>query len=224
VASAAEYSARVWQVRDGTLLGEIPVNGAATALAFSSGGESLAVGDVAGNVFYGAPRGSDPWRSVRMPSTVVAAAFEPQSRWIATGDDTGRVQLWDSQSARPMGDAWVFEHPVTWLSFSGDGLYLAARSGHWVHRLRVDETGLTVTRSRFVTSGLDSDAVLTSPDASSIRIVGGHATGRPDVLDVDLDVAGIAAGRVEPGQFQRDWPTVLGLELDPSTGLVRNSP
>jgi hypothetical protein len=81
-----------------------------------------------------------------------------------------------------------------------------------------------VTQSRFVTPGLDSDAVLRSPDASSIRIVGGHATGRPDVLDVDLDVAGIAAGRIAPGQFERDWSAVLGLELDMGTGLVRNSP
>lgn len=223
VASAAEYSARVWQVRDGALVGEVPVNGAATAVAFASGGELLAVGDSAGNVFFGAPRGSDPWRSLRMPAAVRAAAFSPDSRWLATGDASGRVQLWDTGLSLPAGDAAVFQHPIYWLAFSSDGAHVVARSGHWVHRLSFDESGLSVSESRLVEPGFDSAAVLLAPDASSLRIVGGFEAGPPTTIDVGLLEPAAGTAAPDSSVLARDWPAVLGLQLDMDTGLVREA-
>ena len=220
VASAAEYSARVWQVRDGELIGEIPVNGAATALAFSVRGESLAVGDSAGNVFFGAPRGTDPWRSVRMASGVRALDFSADSRWLIAGDSMGRVQLWDAEAALASGDAVPFAHAVNWLRFSADGQSALVRSGPWIHRLKLDD--LSVAATRFIGAMLDGDAVVLGPSASSLRLVGGFSSGSTRASDVDLERPALRP--LSSQDLDRDWQAMLGLELDPATGSIRNLP
>ena len=220
IASAAEYSARVWQVRDGELIGEIPVNGAATALAFSMRGESLAVGDSAGNVFFGAPRGTDPWRSVRMAAGVQSLDFSADSRWLIAGDSLGRVQLWDAEAGIARGNTVSFEYAITWLRFSADGQTALVRSGPWIHRLELDD--LSVSATRFIGPMLDGDAVALEPSASSLRLVGGFGSGGMRSSDIDLDTPGPTP--LSAADLDRDWRIILGLELNPATGIIRDFP
>lgn len=220
IASAAEYSARVWQVRDGELIGEIPVNGAATALAFAGDGEWLAVGDSAGNVFFGAPSSAEPWRSVRMGASVSSVGFSRDSRQLLTGDASGRLQLFDTATVSAVGPALSLRHPASWLELSQDGASALVKAGPWVHR--VDLVGMTIVATRFVGPVLDGDVVALDPSGSTLRLVGGFGVGATRSVDVDLSAPMESA--LAARDLDRDWQSILGLELDMQTGAVQSVP
>ncbi len=223
VVSAAEYSARVWSARDGELVGEIPVNGAALAVAFSRQAELVAVGDSAGNIFFGAPRGAEPLLSSRAQAAIQAVAFSPDARLFATGDSGGNLQLWDVSTAAPNGEPSVFSHAVSWLDFSPDGRFVLARSGHWMHRLELTGDGLSIVNTRLLPVGLESDAVLTGPQGETVRLVDGRETGRAAFHSLDLTRPAEEPLPADSPELTRDWQAILGLTLDGRTGLVRGS-
>lgn len=223
IVSAAEYSARVWSAHDGGLAGEIPVNGSALAIALSPDAELIAVGDSAGNVFFGAPRGSQPLLSARTGAAVRAVAFSPDAALLATGDDAGNLQLRDASTALSRGAPSVFPHPVEWLDFSPDGRFVLARSGHWMHRLELTEAGLAIVDTRLLPVGLEADAVLAGTQGEAVRLVGGRETGRAAFQTLDLTRPAEPPLPDDSPQLARDWEAVLGLTLDTDTGLVRGS-
>ena len=223
IVSAAEYSARIWSAQDGELVGEIPVNGSALAVAFSPEAELVAVGDSAGNIFFGAPRGSEPLLSTRAQAAVRAIAFSPDATFFATGDSAGNLQLWDAGTASARGDPTVFPHAIEWLDFSPDTRFLLARSGHWMHRLELIGEGFAIVDTRLLPGGLNADAVLGGAQAESVRLVGGRETGRAAFLNLGLTRPADAPLPADSPQLTRDWQAILGLTLDTRTGLVRSA-
>lgn len=223
IVSAAEYSARIWSAQDGELVGEIPVNGSALAVAFSPGAELVAVGDSVGNIFFGAPMGSEPLLSTRAQSAVRSIAFSPDANLFATGDAAGTVQLWDTGAAVPYGDPRVFPHAVEWLDFSPDGRFLLARSAHWMHRLELIGEDLTVVDTRLLPGGLNADAVLGGMQAETVRLVGGPQTGHAAFVNLGLTRPAETPLPADSPELSRDWQAILGLTLDTRTGLVRGA-
>ncbi len=223
VVSAAEYSARVWSAQDGELAGEIPVNGSALAVAFSPDAELVAVGDSVGNIFFGAPRGSEPLLSSRTQGAVRAIAFSPDAVFFATGDAAGNLQLWDADTASPRGDPTVFPHALEWLDFSPDGRFLLVQSGHWMHRLELAGEDMTIVDTRLLPGGLKAAAVPGGAQAEFVRLAGGRETGRAAVLNLDLTRPAEAPLPADSPQLTRDWEAILGLRLDTRTGLVRGA-
>jgi len=223
IVSAAEYSARVWGVDNGELLGEIPVNGAALAVAFAAHGELVAVGDSAGNIFFGVPRGSEPLLSSRAQAAVQSVSFSPDMRVLATGDSEGYLQLWDVATAAPLGEAHSFGHAVSWIAFSEDGEFLFVRSGHWIHRLQLGSDGPTVVATRLVGMGLETNVILTGTRDEYLRLIGGAAEAQASFYDIALNEAVLEPLPPASPQLSRNWPSILGLTVD-SDGNARISP
>ena len=218
--SAAEYSARVWQAQTGELASEIPVDGTAMAVAFSPNADIVAVADSAGNIFFGAPQGSEPLRSARAPAAVTAITFSADSQILASGDRNGNLVLWDVLSAATAGTPYVFSEAVTWIRFTPDSNHLVVRSGPWVHELERLPSGLIVTATRMLPSRLGGDPVLTQSPAGLIVGVGGPTAGELLSHEFLLASPSLAPLPADSPLMGRNWAKILGMELDLITGKV----
>jgi WD40 repeat protein len=69
-----------------------------------------------------------PAREGRLP-TVRSVAFSPNGQWLASGDDGGRVRLWDVRTQSLKRTLPPHEASVYSVAFSPDGSILAAGSG-----------------------------------------------------------------------------------------------
>jgi hypothetical protein len=217
----AEYSARVWSVQSHELIGEVTVNGAALAVAFAGDSQTVAVGDSAGNLFFGRPEASSVLRSARAPQAVQAVAFSPDGALIASGDAGGNLQLWNTATAAPVGAAHVFRYPVFSVHFDASGRHLFVRSGHWLHRLALDDDGLALLESRLVEAGLETDTMTGGPDDGRyLRLVNGTGPGFATEYGESLQSVSGPEPRVAADQLERDWQGILALALDPDTGSV----
>ena len=214
VASAAEYSARVWRVEDGSLASEFPVNGAALAVSFSPDSGKWAVGDSAGNVYIGVPEDDEPLGSVRAQGPVHAIAFAPEGRLLVSGDETGNVEIWDTVSFASAGPRHEFAHPVRWIAFGASGSDLLIQTDHWIHRAETVDGRLTVAGSRLLEAGIAAGAAVVEPDGARVRLVGGLRAGSLAFRDVSFD--GTAAEPMPAGSplLGRDWTTALGLRIN----------
>jgi len=219
VLSAAESGAVLWSAENGELAGEISVNGAAVSVAFSPLADRWVVGDSAGNLFFGSPVDLSSTQAAKAQDAVLTIAFSPDGEVLATGDVSGRVQLWDPLGAQPLSDALVFSHPVRWVGFSEEGGFLVAQTDHWLHRLLITETGLTMDDSRLLAVGLETGAALATPRGDLLRLVGGRGLGRPMYYEVDLNMPVDEALPEGAALLSRDWSGLLGLEVD-SRGVV----
>jgi len=219
VVSAAESSATAWAALDGELAVEFPINGAALAVAIAPDSSTVAVGDSAGNVFVAEIDGASQARSGRAQAGVTALAFSPSGERLASGDRSGRVQLWNPDDARALGSPLALPHAVRWLGFSSTGNSLIAQTDHWVHRLDVDSQGPVVAASWLV--GVDVEAgVPTAPDGESLRLIGGRDLGLVDVQEISsLGMRG-TVNSADPQTLGRDWLGVLGLAIDESADVV----
>lgn len=222
IASAAEYSARVWGTDSGKLVGEVPVNGAALSVAFSPQDDTLAVGDSAGNIFFGAPRGSTPLHSTRADAAVTAVAFSGNGDVLASGDRQGDVQLWNAGDGTVLADAKSFHHAITWLGFGADGS-IFVRSGDWIHQLRADGRSLKIAASRLLPLGFDVDAVPAAPIGEQLRIFGvlGHGA---TFYTVDMNTPTAPPLAPDSQLLRRNWADILGLRFDRSTGAISTAP
>ena len=220
VASAAEYSARIWRTSDGESAGEVPVSRRALSVSFAPRSNLLGVGDEAGNVFLSMPESSTPLRSVRAAAAVRALAFAAGGELLASGDAAGHVQLWDPGVAAAVGEAHRFPHPVRWLGFSGDDRFLLAQTDHWMHRFAVGPQGLVLTDSRLLEAGMETGAALLNPEGSRLRLIGGRGTGQPQFHELDLlqpDIEPIPSDSV---LLSRDWSWILGLRVNAGGEVV----
>jgi WD40 repeat protein len=72
------------------------IRGPVHALGFSADGEMLAAASAAGEwKIYKTADGKKIAASKEPGSAIFAAAFDPQSRWLATAGADGRVRFWD---------------------------------------------------------------------------------------------------------------------------------
>jgi len=139
-------------------------------------------------------------------------AFSADGRRLASGDRSGRIQLWDPVDTRPVGGAIVLPQAVRWLGFSDDGEFLVAQTAHWVHRLHVDPVGLTIVATRLV--GIDREPGAPSvPGTDAIRIVGGRDSGVATVEEIFWDELATPSAP-DTRSIDRDWPAILGLRIN----------
>lgn len=224
VASAAEYSARVWRTEDGTLSSELSVNGTALAVAFSADSKRWAVGDSAGNVFIGTSEGSNALGSVRAQGPVRAVAFSPDGRLLASGDEIGNVELWDLDTFGAAGPRRAFAHAVRWIGFAGSASTLLVQTDHFIHRVEISGGRLTVVASRLLDVGLAAGAALASSSGEAVRLVGGLGGETLAVHDVSFDPSSIEPLAAGSPLLGRDWSAALGLRIDSDGEVVARAP
>jgi WD40 repeat protein len=236
VLSAADYSARLWSTQTGELLTNVPVDGAALSVALARDVNVIAVGDEAGNIYFGTGEGTQPLVSIRAQTAVSALALTSGGDGLLSGDAGGHLQLWDtSAAAGVVRAAYQFTDPVTWVAFGTvDGTVLA-RSGAWVHQLQLRPEGLAVSASRLLPIRLGPGPTPALGADGRVRWLAGPAVGVPVYVDLDIGapVEALTVDRLladpppedsiaaDPAVLDRDWPQILGLELDRSTGAVR---
>jgi WD40 repeat protein len=220
VMSAAEYSARVWQSQSGELVGEIPVDGAGLAVALSENADLVAVGDTAGNIFFGPPSGP-ALQSARADAAVMALAMSRDGTLMVSGDVAGNLQLWESSAAHTARASYLFPDAVSWVAFGSASDRVYAQSGAWVHELVVIPDGFAVVASRLLPIRLGPDPVATIMGDGGLRMLPGPAMG--DATYVDLTLAASSTAPQDSGSplLERNWTDILGLDLDRSTGAVR---
>jgi WD40 repeat protein/subtilisin-like proprotein convertase family protein len=220
ILSAAESSARLWNAEDGMQAAEVPVNGAALSVAFAPRADRFVVGDSVGNLFFATLTDSPPVQSSRAQDAVLTMAYSPDGSILATGDLSGRLQLWDPVTAEVLGEPWSFPHPVRWVGFSEEAGYLVAQTDHWLHRLLITEQTLSVSDSRMLEVGMEAGAALATPHGDQLRLVGGRGLGRPVYYELDLSAPAVEPLPAGAALLERDWPGLLGLELDPTGEVV----
>jgi WD40 repeat protein len=211
----------IWQAQTGDLISDIAVDGAAMAVAVSADAGLIAVGDTAGNIFFGAPRGPGPLLAARAHAAVTSLALSRDLGRIASGDSAGNLQIWNTADDDTQLATYLFQEAVSWVEFSWDGAAVFARSGPWVHELRMNADGLRVVASRLLPIGIGPQAMAAVTGDDSIRWLAGATTGEPAYADIDMDRAGATALPADPSRLERAWPAILGLDLDRSTGTVR---
>ena len=224
ILSAAESSARLWNIGSSELYGEVLVNGSALSVTFSPQGDRFAVGDSAGNLFISSTVDTSLLQSARAQDAVLALAFSPDGAVLATGDASGRVQLWDPLSAQVLGEPLGFPHPVRWVGFSAEEGYLIAQTDHWIHRLLVTGQNLVASESRLLEVDLEAGAALATPRGERLRLVGGRGLGRPMYYELDLSEPAAEALPAGAALLEQDWSGLLGLELDPTGAVVARQP
>jgi WD40 repeat protein/subtilisin-like proprotein convertase family protein len=220
LASAADYSARAWRIDDGKLTAELPVNGTALAVDIAADSVHWAAGDSAGNVFFGTADGTAALGSVRAQGPVAAIAFAPDGRLLASGDETGTVEVWDARRFESVGHRRGFPHPVRWLEWSADGRYLLIQTDQWLHRAELVSGELQVVDSRLLGVGVEAGAALEAEDGRRLRLIGGRSANRLEVLDLDLTTPAAAGLPADSPLLARDWSAVLGLRVD-ENGEIR---
>jgi WD40 repeat protein len=217
VVSAAVDSARVWGTQDGDLALELPVNGVALAAAVAPDSSTVAVGDSAGNVFVADIAGSAEPRTARAQEGVTALAFSADGQRLASGDRSGRIQLWDPETVRTLGSALAFPHAIRWLGFSDDGQSLIAQTDHWAHRLVIAPGGLTVVASRLLDTDLEA-GVAVGRDEESLRLIGGRDLGVVDVEELSWQPT--PAQGFDTALLDRDWSSILSLRINDLANVV----
>jgi WD40 repeat protein len=105
---------------------------------------------------------------------VRAVAWSPDGLRFATGDDNGRLQLWDGHADRePVELGHYIEHGVRTIAWSPDGRLLA--TGHndgsvWLWGPRPEDEPVQLGSHR-----IDVNDLAWSPDGSQVVSVGGES-------------------------------------------------
>ncbi len=131
---AGDGTVRIWDVATGTQLFDITGTGYTAALAISPEGQLLASGSTGNDVqLWNASNGKRLAVLSGHESPISAARFSGDGLWLATGDDQGRIGLWqrDPQSGEWMVQHWLEGHSrtITSLAFADDNQVLVSSSG-----------------------------------------------------------------------------------------------
>lgn len=81
---------------------------------------------------------------IQGPNLITAIAISPDSRLIASGDDTGVVQVWDSRSHEAVGKAGKQNGYISAVCFSPDSRWLVSASGDKTVRMWDCGTGQAI--------------------------------------------------------------------------------
>ena len=105
-------------------------------MAFSPDGTSLVVPTAIGCWWYDLTTLQPValWETEK--GVVLAISFSANGQWIATGNWSGIVKVWDAQTLQCLAEIDVPEHPIgkgksiRFLTFSPDGQHLAVSGSH----------------------------------------------------------------------------------------------
>lgn len=174
--------AHVWNMRDGTFITELEVDGHGyPSVAFSHDGRQLAVsgGDVVRVV------DAELWTSrvALAGHNVRALAFDPNTSRLATGSSNGDISLWDPlsgdrvQHLREVGDA------VDRVAFAPSGEFLATASRDGTEEVwRAD--GRLQSRGNWLHGKVQSIEF----DAASGMVVAGGSSGQVVIVDALMGI------------------------------------
>src|SRR5262249_43553762 len=125
------------------------------------------------------------------PVPLLSVAFSPDSKLVASGQDDGRIALWDATTARLLRSWRAHDGSVLSLAFSPDGQQLASGGRDGTVRLwdPATEKELQVIRERraiyrvafaphedlLATAGQNGDVALWNPaTGKEVRRIAGH--------------------------------------------------
>ncbi len=217
VASAAEYAARVWDAADGRLLAEIPVNGAAMAVAFVPGGERVLTGDSAGNVLIAELGAPERAQALLAAGPVTALAVALDGGQFAVGGAGGSLELWRLPDGSSSGSL-SFPSPIRRVSFDRDGQHLLVETAGWYHRVDLAGSNPRLADSRLAPLGAASQVAQLGPGGRTLRVV--TAGPRLEFRDLDMNRPNAAPVDGEAAALRQRWRRALDLSLD-SDGLIQ---
>jgi WD40 repeat protein len=220
VISGGDYSARIWATQTGELLREIAVDGAALAVTCAPGMELVAVGDSAGDIFFAPLNGTAQPTTARAYAAVLALAIAADAKLVVSGDAAGNLQLWDRAMPETSRATHLFTNPISWVAFAASGSTVLAKSGAWIHELELNASGFTVVASRLLPIRLGPSAVPVRLDGD-LRWLSHPATSALKYEDLSFETPSIEPVPADAALLARDWPAILGLDLDRATGTVR---
>jgi WD40 repeat protein/subtilisin-like proprotein convertase family protein len=210
VASAADRSARVWRVADAAPVATIAAAGVASAVDLSADGRLAAIGDRDGNLVLVPLEDPTSPLATQSSAAIRSVALSPDAAMVATGDASGRVQLWRADSLAPVGRAATLMQPLRWVAFSPDGGMLLAATAHWLHGFTVAADGLAIRRSKLAPLRFAPGSPLAAIGGERVRIIGFDDRGALRSTSLDLAMPTPVPNGAPPPTA--GWPQLLGAE------------
>ncbi len=102
------------------------LKGTATCLAFAPDGKTAAVGEGAAVHVFTVATGEEVLQFKAHPDGVLAVAYAPDGKSLATAGDDVSVVLWNAADGKERGRMELHEKGASVLAFSPDGQYLTA--------------------------------------------------------------------------------------------------
>jgi WD40 repeat protein len=228
--STAAGTARVFDLATGERVNDIEVDGEALAVDFAPDSRVVAVGDSAGNIVLVAPDGSQGVLTIRGRSPITALRYSNSASVLASGTRDGNLVVWDTLEVRAIDGAYSFAAPIRWIDFRENFEDLFVQSGAWLYQLDRSATEPGVVASTLLPNRFRNDPALSRTGRASIRALAHAGGGRLAIEDIEMLPAAAfvrepVVDRRQRSELldRRDWSQVLGLKIDPVTGLVRPS-
>jgi WD40 repeat protein len=179
-----EQDVRLWELPSGRLAGTVLEDAwMVESIGFARDGR-LAAGARDGSVFVWGQDGGEPEATLMLRPGVSAVAFSPDGKWLAAGNLTGSVVLWNTRTYRMQAILDGAGSEVRVVAFSPDGSLMAIGSGDAQHGRPGALDQWHVPSSRLLSRvGADGD-VLAAVFESNERLVTGAVRGDPNGLVV----------------------------------------
>jgi WD40 repeat protein len=116
-----DWTARVWDARDGTLRTTLTCDEAVYNVAFTPEGTLLATVSADRSIWIWDLATASARTVIRSPDWVSSVAFLPGGRYLATATDTGTCRVWDTGTGPETTGPETTVPAVTLVALAGDG-------------------------------------------------------------------------------------------------------
>ncbi|MFE4832074.1 helix-turn-helix domain-containing protein [Streptomyces sp. NPDC056672] len=193
-----------WDLRRRTMTRELPGAGGRN-LAVKPGGRVMAT-DL--GQFIDLRSGRITQRALT-PGITTALTFSPDGGYLAAGDESGQVTIWDGDAHRPLGvlpatpARGTDSRPVSDVAFSPDGRTLAAAGKDGTLRLWNTQAGRPLG-TPLPTAGDTLLSLAFSPDGKTLYAAGKHTQLQKYALSPERTAAQVCH-RLAAGPSQAEW-------------------